>query len=75
MEGVNMHLLLLPHLFLTRTLRERKPNEDSGNVLGLTMPWADIPSWVPHSKCAFWSSVVPAQGAPGGGGVEWHFPA
>ena len=43
---------VFPHLFLTSALRERKPGGVSGNVLGLTTPWADIQSG-PHSKSAF----------------------
>lgn len=67
MEGVNTHLLLLPHLFLTRTLKERKPNEDSGNVLGLPMPWADIPLWVPTASVPSGSPWCPHRELQGEG--------
>lgn len=50
MEGVSTRLMLFPHLFLTSTLRERKPGEDSGSVLGLTTPWAGIQSGVPQQE-------------------------
>lgn len=42
---------MLLHLFLTSALRERKPGEVSGNVLGLTTPWADIQSGAPQQEC------------------------
>ena len=45
MEGASTRLMLFPHLFLTSTLRERKPGEDSGSVLGLT-----IQSGVPQQE-------------------------
>lgn len=41
---------MLPHLFLTSALRERKPGEVSGNVLGLTTPWADIQAGAPQQE-------------------------
>lgn len=41
---------MLPHLFLTSALRERKPGEVSGNVLRLTTPWADIQAGAPQQE-------------------------
>lgn len=64
---------MLPHLFLTSALRERKPGEVSGNVLGLTTPWADIQAGAPQPKSAFCFSLVPTQGLQRGGECHGTF--
>lgn len=73
-EGVSIRVTLLPHLFLTSALRERKWSEDPGKGPDSRPPWGWHPVVGPRGRVS--SGLCGAHaGNSMGRGIEWHFPA